>query len=85
MKYAYYFNILKQKRPDDLILTIAVTKDGIEKEIAQFPLGSALSEVGIDLSSEKMGDVFVTINYSLSSSSFSIDDWDFTHNADITI
>lgn len=81
----YDFNIIKQKTPEDLIISLYTMENGIEEKVTEFPLGAALNRVGIDMSGDKMGDVFITIDYSSMSAKVTVENWQNTTHTEIII
>jgi hypothetical protein len=60
-------------------------ENGIEEKVTEFPLGAALNRVGIDMSGDKMGDVFITIDYSSMSAKVTVENWQNTTHTEIII
>lgn len=83
--FEYTFNIIRQKNMEELRLNMISTENGKDKLIYGFPLGEALTQMGIDMKADELGDVSITIDFSQLNPKIIIENWDGTKKIEVII
>ena len=78
--YFEFFSRITRQKDDNLTLTV-YTASGTT--ITAIQLFSLLLEAGIDMSDESLADLYITVDYSLSSLTVSPEGWDSTEHTEI--
>lgn len=83
--YEFDFNIIRQKRIEDLRLFLISKKNGLDTILYDYPLGETLAEMGVDMKAEELGDVSVIIDFSYLETKITIEEWNGTQKVEVII